>query len=185
MSIALREHLRSTRQRRALAYSAVLLGMSVSLLLSSALEPPRWVHLGALVVHLGAVIVGLGGAVLLELIGLQWMTGRRSLDEVLRTAQTVTPVAWTAIVGLLASGAFLSPDLGDPLTVVKMVAVLVVALNGVAMTRMTAALGRMPARTPFPALPGRVQVWCVWTAVVSQSAWWTAVIIGMLNTATH
>lgn len=183
MSIALRERVRTARHRRAVAYWAVLLGMSASVLFGSALEPPRWVHLGALFVHLGAVIVGLGGAVVLELIGLQWMAGHRSLDEVRRTAQTVTPVAWIAIVGLLVSGAFLSPDLRDPPTVVKMVAVLVVAMNGVAMTRLTAALGRMPALTPFPALPARVKLWCVWTAVLSQSSWWTAVIIGMLNTA--
>jgi len=32
-------------------------------------------------------------------------------------------------------------------------------------------------------LPGRLRAWCVWSAVVSQFGWWTAVLIGMLNTA--
>jgi hypothetical protein len=29
-----------------------------------------------------------------------------------------------------------------------------------------------------------MQLWCIWSALVSQVGWWTAVIIGMLNTAT-
>ena len=87
--------------------------------------------------------------------------------------------------GLFVSGAFLEPNLDDPLTVVKMLAVLVVAMNGVAMTRLTAR-ARPPARgTPFPRFPRRLQLWCVWSALVSQAGWWTAVIIGMLNTASR
>ena len=94
-------------------------------------------------------------------------------------------MAWLGILGLFASGAFLEPNLADPLTVVKMLAVLVVAMNGVAMTRLTAELGRLPARARFAAIPRSLRMWCVWSAVVSQVGWWTAVILGMLNTASH
>ena len=43
-------------------------------------------------------------------------------------------------------------------------------------------LGRLPDRTPFRALPSRMRWWCFGSAATSQIAWWTAVIIGMLNT---
>ena len=58
-------------------------------------------------------------------------------------------------------------------------------MNGVAMTRLTAELARLPAGSPFRSMPRRVQLWCVWSGLVSQVGWWTAVIIGMLNTALH
>lgn len=157
--------------------------MYVSLGLGVVLEPPEWLHYGALFVHLGSVIVGLGAAVLLELFGLLWVRGRSDLDDLRRVEPAVTALAWLGITGLLASGAFLEPNLGDPLTDLKMLAVLVVALNGVAMTRLTGELGRLPGRVPFSRLPARLRLWCVWSAVVSQAGWWTAVVIGMLNTS--
>ena len=93
--------------------------------------------------------------------------------------------AWLGIVGLFATGAFLQPDLAQPLTAIKMIAVLVAAMNGVAMTRLTDQLDRLPGTVRFSALPARLRLWCVWSAVVSQTAWWTAVLIGMLNTASR
>jgi hypothetical protein len=66
-----------------------------------------------------------------------------------------------------------------------MIAVLVAAMNGVAMTRLTDQLDRLPGRVRFSALPSRLRLWCIWSAIVSQSAWWTAVLIGMLNTASR
>ena len=56
-------------------------------------------------------------------------------------------------------------------------------MNGVAMTRLTGGTGAPAPSVPFAAVPMRVQLWCVWSAFVSQAGWWTAVIIGMLNTA--
>lgn len=157
--------------------------MYVSLSLGVVLEPPDWVHYGALFVHLGSVIVGLGAAVLLEFFGLLWVRGRSTLDDLRRVEPVVSGLAWLGIAGLLASGAFLEPNLGDPLTDLKMVAVLIVALNGVAMKRLTGELGRLPGGIPFSRVPARMQMWCVWSAAVSQAGWWTAVVIGMLNTS--
>lgn len=157
--------------------------MYVSLTLGLVLEPPEWVHYGALFVHLGSVIVGLGAAVLLEFFGLLWVRGRATLDDLRRVERVVTGLAWLGIAGLLASGAFLHPNLGDPLTDLKMLAVLVVAMNGVAMGRLTGTLARLPGHIPFSRLPARMRAWCVWSAVVSQAGWWTAVVIGMLNTS--
>lgn len=168
-----------------MSYWAVMLALFVSLWLGMTLSPPPWVHMTALFTHLGSVIIGLGAAVVLEFTGLLWITRRRTLDELRRSESLVSLVAWAGILGLIASGAFLEPNLEDPKTIVKMIAVLVVAMNGVAMTRLTRELTRLPANAPFAAIPRSLKLWCVWSALVSQAAWWTAVIIGMLNTASR
>ena len=113
------------------------------------------------------------------------MLRRATLDDLRRVERMVSGLAWLGITGLLATGAFLQPDLSDPLTALKMLAVLVVAMNGVSMTRLTAELARLPGRVRFSALPRRLRLWCVWSALVSQAGWWTAVLIGMLNTASQ
>lgn len=183
MTIPLTERRRAARHRRALAYWGVILGLCLSLWLGVSGTPPEWLRLGMLFVHLASIIVGLGAAVLLEVNGLLWTVGRESLDSVRRTERSVTALAWVGIIGLFVSGAFLAPNLEAPLTVIKMTAVLVVAMNGVAMTRLTAELRRLPPRVRFAALPLRLRLWCLWSGLVSQAGWWTAVLIGMLNTA--
>lgn len=185
MTIPLTERRRNARHRRAVAYWAVALAMFVSLWVGASVAPPEWVRSPALFAHLGSVIVGLGAAVLLETSGLLWMLRRRTLDDLRRVERTVSGLAWLAIAGLLATGAFLQPDLSQPLTALKMLAVLVVAMNGVSTTKLTAELARLPAGVRFGALPGRLRLWCVWSAVVSQAGWWTAVLIGMLSTASR
>jgi hypothetical protein len=166
-------------------YWGVLLAMLISLWIGTTVVPPEWLQTPALFAHLASVIVGLGAAVLLELSGLLWMLRRSALDDLRRVERMVSTLAWLGIAGLLATGAFLQPDLEQPLTAIKMIAVLVAAMNGVGMTRLTDELARLPGGVRFSALPRGLQAWCVWSAVVSQSAWWTAVLIGMLNTASR
>lgn len=185
MTIPLTERRRVARHRRALAYWGVLVVMFVSLWVGASVAPPEWVRSPALFAHLGSVIVGLGAAVLLETSGLLWMLRRAALDDLRRVERTVSGLAWLGIAGLLATGAFLQPDLSQPLTALKMLAVLVVAMNGVSMTRLTAELARLPGSVRFAALPRRLRLWCVWSALVSQAGWWTAVLIGMLSTASQ
>ncbi|GAA1976391.1 hypothetical protein GCM10009777_06670 [Microbacterium pumilum] len=171
------------RHRRALGYWGVMLALYLSLWLGATLAPPPWLHATMLFAHLASIIIGLGAAVFLEYNGLLWMMRRRTLADLRHTERSVSPLAWLGIIGLFASGAFLQPNLEDPLTVIKMAAVLLVAMNGIAMTRLTEELARLPAHVPFATIPPRVRLWCVWSAVVSQAGWWTAVVIGMLNTA--
>jgi hypothetical protein len=179
------ERLRAARHRRAVRYWWVLIAWLLSIWIGTSVVPREWLHAPALFGHLASVIVGLGAAVLLEMSGLLWMLRRTSLENLRRTEPPVTALAWLGIAGLLATGAFLQPDLSHPLTAIKLIAVLVAAMNGVAMTRLTDQLDRLPGRVRFSALPGRLRLWCIWSAVVSQTAWWTAVLIGMLNTASR
>ena len=140
----LTERRRAARHGRALAYWGVMLALYVSLWLGASLMPADWVHISMLFVHLASIIVGLGAAVFLEFNGFLWTIGRSTLVDLRRTEQSVSALAWLGILGLFFSGAFLEPNLEDPLTVIKMTAVLVVAMNGVAMTRLTADLARLP-----------------------------------------
>lgn len=183
MTIPLAERRRVRRHRRAVAYWAVGIAWLLSMWMGSQVVPPQWLHYVALFGHLAAVIIGLGAAVLLEAKGALWAMGRRSLADFLRTEHSVTPLAWLGIAGLFGTGVFLEPDLGVPLTALKMLAVLVAAMNGVALTKLTFELQRLPGTARFAMLPPRVRLWSVWSAGLSQLAWWTAVIIGMLNTA--
>ena len=185
MTLPLAERRRASRHRRALAYWGVMLALYVSLWLGTQLVPQPWLHMVMLFGHLASIIIGLGAAVFLEFNGFLWTIGRRTLGDVRHTEHSVSALAWIGILGLFATGAFLQPDLEQPLPVIKMAAVLLVAMNGVAMTRLTAELSRLPGTIPFRSVPPRVQLWCVWSALVSQIGWWTAVIIGMLNTASH
>ena len=174
------ERLRAARHRRAVRYWWVLIAWLLSIWIGTSVVPHEWLHAPALFGHLASVIVGLGAAVLLEMSGLLWMLRRTSLEDLRRTEPPVTALAWLGIAGLLATGAFLQPDLSHPLTAIKLTAVLVAAMK-----RLTDQLDRLPGRVRFSALPGRLRLWCIWSAVVSQTAWWTAVLIGMLNTASR
>ncbi|UNK71067.1 hypothetical protein [Microbacterium sp. H1-D42] len=181
--MSLREDLRLARHRRALGYWAVLLGMGLSLWVGTSVQVRDMFHLPFLFVHLASVIAGLGATVVLDAKALQWVFGRATLGDVHRIEHAVTPLAWLGITGLLASGAFLAPDLGEPLTAVKMVAVLIAGLNGVAVGKLADTMARMPVHMPFQRVPRRFKVWCAGSAAISQLAWWCAVVLGMMNTA--
>jgi hypothetical protein len=94
----------------------------------------------------------------------------------------ILPV-WLGLGGLLLTGALLTPDLSQPATLVKLGAVLVLSLNGVALTRWTSELARLPANARFQAMPRRARFGFAASAIVSQLAWWTAVAIGLMNTS--
>jgi hypothetical protein len=172
---------RRGQRRRAAAYVVVAAGWAVSIWISTLLAPPEWLHDIALFVHLASLIVGLGAVLMVEWYGLLWATGWRSVRDLRQVDRTLRLPIWAGLIGLLASGMFLQPQLDSTPTVVKLVAVLVVALNGVALTRWTAYFSRLPPRMPFRMLPRKARIRFLASAIVSQAAWWTAVVIGMLN----
>jgi nitric oxide reductase large subunit len=163
----------------------VLLAWYVSVAGSVAVEPQPGIRLIALFVHLASVVVGLGAAVMVEYNGLLWIRGTRSVGAVNDAEHTLSFVVWVGIVGLLLSGLFLHPDLANPWTDLKLLAVLVLALNGVAVTNLANEMRRLPPDLSFRRTPGALRRWAVRSGVISQVAWWTAVLIGMLNTASR
>lgn len=177
-----------TRARRvgrgafALRYLAVTAIWALTIVIGSMIPPGdlRWMWL---VGHLAALVVGLGAAVMIEYAGLLWATGRGTLHDVRATERRLSPLAWLGFGGLLATGMFLAPDVSNPLTALKMVVVIVIGLNAVATARLTPALAELPGDLTFRAAPLRLRSWSLATGLLSQLAWWSAVLIGALNTA--
>ncbi len=184
-TLPLSERRRIARHRRALAYWGVLIAWYTSVAGSVVLHPVPTVRLLALFVHLASVVVGLGAAIMVEYNGMLWMSGRRGVSAVNEAEHTLSFVVWMGIAGLLVSGLFLHPDLTNPLTDLKLTAVLVLALNGVAVTKLAHELNRLPPGLPFRRTPRALRLWALGSGTLSQLAWWTAVIVGMLNTATR
>ena len=172
---------RRRKLHRAVAYVAIAAGWAAAIYVSTLLVPPPWLHTSALFVHLASVIVGLGAVLMVDWYALLWVTEWRTVRDLRQVDITLKLPIWIGIIGLLASGALLHPDLGSPLTLVKLGAVLVLSLNGVAITRWTTSLARFPRKTRFTSLPRAARLQFITSAVISQIAWWTAVVIGMLN----
>ena len=131
----------------------------------------------ALFVHLASLVLGFGAVLTLDWFGLRWMFGRQDLVDLVRVAQVVHLPIWTGLAGLTLSGVLLSPDTSAPLTVVKMVAVLAVALNGLAAPRVQERLLALEGRRPSR----RLLALAVLVATVSQAGWWTATLVGFVN----
>ncbi|MFB7512395.1 hypothetical protein [Streptomyces sp. NPDC056144] len=141
-------------------------------------------HTAALFGHLVCLVIGFGAVLVVDYHGLLWLTGRRTLPEVLRVAATLHPPVWAGTAGLVATGVFLGPDLDAPLTRVKLLAVLVIALNGLAATALSRRLapsGRLAPSDGTTGLRPAALLLGGATAAVSQAAWWTALVIGFLN----
>ena len=172
---------RHRRRRRAVAYVAIAAGWAASIWISQLIVAPPWLHSIALFVHLASLIVGFGAVLMVEWYGILWMTEWRSVRDLRQVDLTLKLPIWAGLIGLLASGALLHPDLSSPATLVKLGAVLVLSLNGVALTRWTMYFAGFPRKMRFQALPKRARVRFIGSAILSQIAWWTAVIIGMVN----
>lgn len=174
-----------SRHRRVLGYWAVVIGMTLSLWVGTQWHPDARIRLPFLFLHLASVIAGLGATVVLDARALRWVIGRDCLADVLTAEHSVTPLAWLGVAGLIFTGAFLAPDLSQPLTALKMAAVSVAALNGVALGRLTDELRRMPTRIAFRRTPAQMKLWCAASATLSQVAWWLAVALGTMNTTSR
>ncbi|MFD9406442.1 hypothetical protein ACFWBN_05360 [Streptomyces sp. NPDC059989] len=161
----------------ALASLTVCAGWAASIWVAVHLRADATLHMVALFVHLACLVVGFGAVLAIDYYGALWLSGRKTLSEVVGfTAPLHLPV-WAGLAGLIASGAFLHPDLSSPLTCVKLGLVLLLALNGVqagVLHRRLAALDGRPATR-------RLLVRGALSATVSQIAWWGAVAIGFLN----
>jgi len=172
---------RRRRRYRAVAYVAIAAGWAAAIWISTLLAAPPWLHTIALFVHLASLIIGFGAVLMVDWYALLWVTQWRTVRDLRQVDITLKVPIWAGIIGLLASGALLQPDLESPLTLVKLGAVLVLSLNGVAITRWTTSLARFPRKTRFSSVPRAARIRFTTSAVISQVAWWTAVVIGMLN----
>jgi hypothetical protein len=134
-------------------------------------------HRFALFGHLAALVVGFGAVLTVDWHGLLWTLGRTDLAGVLRTANDVNLLIWLGLGGLVATGALLDPDTSAPLTRLKLLAVLVVALNGLYVGRIQHRLGAYADGRP----PWRLLARGAGAALTSQLCWWTATTVGFIS----
>ncbi|MEU7552239.1 hypothetical protein AB0B01_07740 [Streptomyces sp. NPDC044571] len=134
-------------------------------------------HTAALFAHLASLVLGFGAVLSADYHGMLWALGRCSFEEVLSATSRLHVPIWAGLGGLVASGAMLHPDLGSPLTAVKLALVLALTLNGL----QAGLLGRRLAASADGPIRRRMLAWGGATALVSQVCWWGAVAIGFLN----
>ena len=183
--LVLRERRRRARRVRAIGYELIMLGWWTAMYVGYSAPAATPLRSMALFLHLAALTIGLGAAIMVEYAGGLWVIGRGSLRSLLHTEERLAVPAWIGYAGLLVSGAMLSPDPRSPATALKLAAVLIVGLNGIAVQKLTTELDRLPHDVAFGRAPRRLRLWSITSGALSQVAWWTAVLVGTLNTAAH
>jgi cytochrome bd-type quinol oxidase subunit 2 len=131
--------------------------------------------------HLGSLVVGFGAVIVINMYGVLWLAGRRGVTEVRRLAQAAHILVWVGFVGLLATGALLHPSLSRAHTKVKMILVVVAAVNGAWETALLNRLNDLPASASARDHPSLVRA-ALASGAVSQLCWWGATIAGVVTT---
>ncbi len=140
----------------------------------------------ALFIHLVSMAIGFGAVVVIDVYGILWLLGHRSLAELVDLDTAAHTVIAVGVGGLLASGIALQPDLGTPLAWFKMLLVLALMLNGLAAQRMLVRLRRtLPPTTRGASIPWAAFQRGLTAALVSQASWWGAIAIGFITNASR
>jgi hypothetical protein len=164
----------------AIAAWALTLGAVATVHLES-----RGVQQAALFAHLVSLAAGFGGVIAVDVHGLLWLLGRRTSGDLAAMLTATHGLIAAGVAGLLVSGALLHPDLTSPVARLKLALVLVIVLNGVSARRFAARLRTLPPDVGGDAIPWEYLPRALATAAVSQAAWWGALVIGFLTTASR
>ena len=131
----------------------------------------------ALFVHLAGLVLGFGAVLTVDWFGLLWALRLRPLTALLQVAGGVHVLIWAGLATLMASGLLLHPDTSVARVQVKLVAVLVVAVNGLLAGRLHRRMSRAVTDQPSTTLLVAGGV----LTLISQAGWWTATLIGFLS----
>ena len=181
----------STRARGArpvIDYAAVAGAWAVAVTAAAVfpLDHPQVARV-ALFIHLVSMAIGFGAVIVIDVYGLMWLAGRRTLAELVDLDTAAHTVIAVGVGGLLASGIALQPDLATPLARFKMLLVLVLMLNGLAAQRFLVGMRKdLPPETSGASIPWATFQRGLAAALVSQASWWGAIAIGFItNAARH
>jgi hypothetical protein len=162
----------------ALLCSAAWLG---SVVLGGFLDCGAEIHRIALAAHILALVLSFGAILVLDWVGLLWLLGRRDVHDTRRLESAAQPLIWGGLALLLVSGAMMRPDLSSTLTQVKLLCVLALMLNGLALAHTMKQLHALPPETRFTKLATGLRVRLLVALCISQACWWTTVLVGLLN----
>lgn len=165
----------------ALTTAGVGAGVAAVTWVAGHVRADHTLHEVALFAHLAALVVGFGAVLAVDWVALLWLLQRRTLAQVLAAAENAHAPAWIGYAGLTLSGMLLGPDLGDPLTRVKLGLVLLIGWNGVVAALVQRWLSRMTTERRRADITQRRLLACALSGVVSQLGWWGAMLLGFLN----
>jgi hypothetical protein len=171
--------------RRRVDYAAVTGAWAVVVVAAAIfpLDDPQVARV-ALFIHLVSMAVGFGAVIVIDVYGLLWLFGHRTLAELVDLDTAAHTVIAVGVAGLLASGIALQPDLSTPLAWFKMWLVLVLMLNGLAAQRMLVRLRKtLPPTTRGGSIPWAAFQRGLSAALISQASWWGAIAIGFITNA--
>ena len=176
-----RESERSTRRLVIGLSAAAAAAWLLSVTMSTAVHVGGDAYNLAVVVHVLSLVVAFGAIILVDWHGFLWLIGRRRLAEIIRLDSAATPLIWGGLAGMLATGVFLNPHLDNPMTDLKLAAVLVLSLNGIMLIPLMRRLAHLAPGAAFQDLTVGQRVHLLLCLVISQACWWTAIIIGFIN----
>ena len=156
-------------------------GWLASVLVGHGVDCGPELHRIGLAVHIVALVLSFGTILVVDWLGLLWLLGRVHMHESGKLEAAAKPLIWGGLALLLASGALIDPDLTNPVTAVKLGAVLVLMLNGLSIAPAMHQLLALPPETRFGELGRKLRLRLMIALSVSQACWWTAVLIGLIN----
>ena len=163
-------------------HAAVTVGWGLALAISPVATTVGVGHDVELAGHLLGMVIAFGAVLLVDWHGLVWLSGLRTFRDSLRIGEAAHPLVWMGLGLVIVTGAFLGPDLSEPTTWVKQLAVALVN-NGVAVRRLGARLSLLKPRIHrIGQLPRHLRIAMISSLVVSQVAWWTSAVVGFLVT---
>jgi hypothetical protein len=178
----------STTIRRIADY-AIVGAAWVVVVIASAVLPLQEsdVSRAALFIHLVGMAIGFGSVVMIDVFGLMWLFGYKTLYELVDLVTVAHGIIAVAVGSLLASGVALHPDMTSPLARLKMLLVLGLMLNGVWAQRLLQGMKRsLPPEVRGASIPWAGFQKALAAALISQSTWWGSIAIGFLtNAARH
>jgi hypothetical protein len=176
-----RESERATRRLVIVLCAAAAVAWLLSVTLSTSVHVRGTAFSIAVVLHVLSLVAAFGAIILVDWHGFLWLIGRRKLAEIIRLDGAATPLIWGGLAGMLATGALLSPHLYNPMTDLKLAAVLALSLNGIMLIPLMRRLAHLPPDSSFGALSVGQRIHLLLSLTISQACWWTAIIIGFIN----
>ena len=152
-----------------------------SLLVGHFVDCGPELHRIGLAVHILALVLSFGTILVVDWLGLLWLMGKVQMHESPKLEAAAKPLIWGGLALLLASGALIQPDLTNPVTVIKLVCVLALMLNGLSIAPAMHRMFALPPETRFGELGRRLRNRLLIALSISQACWWTAVLIGLVN----
>ncbi|MGY2130208.1 hypothetical protein [Blastococcus sp. SYSU DS0617] len=133
-----------------------------------------------LFIHLGGLVLGFGSVLVTDLYGLLWLRDRVRFPQVVRVSSVTENFVWAGWGVMVATGIPLLVLKGeiDNLLVVKLFFVVLIGLNGLLLHVLH---DRIRGYEQGRDVPAKVLFRLSFALLVSQVAWWGALLIGFLH----